>query len=175
MKHFNALLAIVILLPLVSLAQSNYKPGYVVASKGDTVRGFIDYQDWGSNPSAISFKSSLTDRNKKEFTRENATAFDITGFADYKRYACSVSMDGTNTSNLESGRDTSFNIETVFLRVLQQGTNLALYTYTDNIKTRFYIGYAPDFVPAELVYRIYNGADARGDSRTIMARGFTIL
>ena len=59
MKHFNKLLLSLFLLPFFSVAQSNYKPGYVVTSKGDTIHGFIDLQAWDSNPTAISFKPAM--------------------------------------------------------------------------------------------------------------------
>jgi hypothetical protein len=38
---------------------------------------------------------------------------------------------------------------------LQKGKNLSLYSYTDNLKSRFYVGEAPDYRPKELGYRIY--------------------
>jgi hypothetical protein len=45
MKFFYKVLLAVILLPAFSYAQSNYKPGYVVNLKGDTLRGFIDCRE----------------------------------------------------------------------------------------------------------------------------------
>ncbi|MDB5026006.1 MAG: hypothetical protein JWP78_3761 [Mucilaginibacter sp.] len=49
-KIFKTLLTVV-LLPALSYAQSNYKPGYVITLKGDTLPGFIDYREWNSNQS----------------------------------------------------------------------------------------------------------------------------
>jgi hypothetical protein len=152
---YKALFFIVSLLPVCLLAQSNYKPGYVVKLKGDTVRGFIDYRNWDSNPSEISFKSTLNDHGKQTFTVDNIKLFSISGFVTYKRFICSVSMDETNTARVGNGRDTSYKIETVFLKVLQQGRHLALYSYADQIKTRFYVGEYPDYTPTELIYRLY--------------------
>ena len=43
-KYF---LVTLLLLPLLSIAQSNYKSGYVVTLKGDTLRGYINYKEWG--------------------------------------------------------------------------------------------------------------------------------
>jgi hypothetical protein len=158
MKYLNKLFTILILLPYFSVAQSNYQPGYVVTTAGDTVRGFIDYKDWDSNPEAISFKSSLTDPDKKSFTLNDIAFFNIANLASYKKYTCSISTDFTNTTNLVEGRDTSYKVATVFLRVLQLGKNLALYTYADAQKTRFYIGEAPGYAPAELIFRRYYDA-----------------
>lgn len=165
MRHSYKVLFIALLLPLFSIAQSNYKPGYVVTSKGDTVRGFIDYRNWDSNPSAISFKSALNDRGKQVFTTGNIKLFSISGFVTYKKFICSVSMDETNTAHPNTSRDTSYKIDTVFLKVLQQGKHLALYSYADQIKTRFYVGEYPDYTPTELIYRLYYDPGAVTDRR----------
>jgi len=160
MKTPYKLLFAVLLLPLFSAAQSNYRAGYVVNAKGDTVKGFIDYQAWDSNPTSISFKPALTDREKKTFSMGAMTAFSIDGIAAYKKFFCRISTDVTDSRHVIEGRDTSFRVDSVFLKVLQKGKNLALYAYTDNIKTRFYIGETPDYQPAELVYRLYIDRDA---------------
>jgi hypothetical protein len=167
MKHVNRLLLFLFLLPLVSAAQSNYRPGYIVTLKGDTVRGFINYQAWDANPTAISFKSTISDRDKKTYTLNDIGLFSVTGLATYKKYTCNISTDITNTSHLVGGRDTSFRIETIFLQILQKGKNLALYAYTDDQKTRFYIGDAPDYTPVELSFRIYNDVSAEGAGKTV--------
>ena len=48
MKRIYMLIAV--LLPLLSIAQSNYKPGYVVDIKGDALHGYLDQKEWGHNP-----------------------------------------------------------------------------------------------------------------------------
>ncbi len=162
MTHLNKLLIALFFLPLFSLAQSNYKPGYVVTLKGDTLHGFVDYQGWDSNPTAVYFKSVINDRNRQSFTVNDISFFNVDGLVTYKKYTGPVSMDGTNTLRLGGSRDTSFQIETVFLKILQKGKNVALYEYTDGLKTRFYISEAPDYDPAELVFRLYENVEANG-------------
>jgi len=160
MKAPVKLLFLMLVLPLFTTAQSNYRPGYVVTTKGDTVKGFIDYQTWDNNPSSISFKSTATDREKRAFSIRDMTSFSIDGLATYKKFVCFISTDITDPRHVIEGRDTSFRIDTVFLKVLQKGKNLALYSFTDILKTRFYIGEAPDYQPTELVYRLYIDRDA---------------
>jgi len=155
MKHLYKLSLALFLLPLFSLAQSNYKPGYVVTLKGDTLHGFIDYQSWDSNPTSISFKSAVTDRKPQKFTVSNISYFNADGQEIYQKYTGPISTDITDYMHLGTGRDTSFRIDSVFLKVLQKGKNVALYSYTDNLKTRFYIGDAPYYTPIELVYKLY--------------------
>ena len=168
MKLFNTL--ILFLIPFISLAQSNYKPGYVVILQGDTVRGFIDYRGWDSNPTSISFKSSLSDSKPQLFTIGTIQLFNVNGISTYQKFTCRVSTDETNTSRLMVGKDSSSKTETIFLQVLEKGSNVALYAYTDNLKTRYYIGESPGFIPTELTYRIYenetNDATGQGAAAT---------
>jgi outer membrane protein with beta-barrel domain len=174
MKHFTKLLFALLFLPFFSLAQSNYKAGYVVTVKGDTVHGFIDIQGWDSNPRAISFKTDADDRDHKSFTVSNIRFFSVPGVATYQKFTCSISLDETSITHLASYRDTSYKVDSVFLKVLQKGKNVALYEYTDGVKTRFYIGEAADYVPTELVYRIYDdtGNAAHKEGNTVVENTF---
>jgi len=167
MKFFYRALLSVVLLPTLSYAQSNYKPGYVINIKGDTLKGFINYQEWGTNPDAIEFKSSLAAKDSKTFTPTDIPYFNITGLDAYQRYSGLISMDVTDKDHIGNFRDTAYKNTTVYIRILQKGKNLSLYSYTDNLKTRFFIGEAPDFVPAELGYRLYynySGAPVKGQN-----------
>ncbi len=160
MKHQYKLLILIFAMPILSAAQSNYKPGAVVNSKGDTVRGFIDLREWSSNPEAISFKAAPSDAQPQNFTASDINFFSITDIVTYHSFTCSISTDDVNTQNLNTYRDTGFKTATVFLKVLQKGKNAALYSYTDRLKTRYYIGEAPAYAPKELVYRIYTTGGA---------------
>lgn len=155
MKKFHNTLLAAILLPALSYAQSNYKPGYVVNLKGDTLKGFINYREWNSNPETIDFKTAANDRDSKKITSADISYFNVTGLEAYVRYSGPISMDATDRDHISTFRDTSFREATVFFKVLQKGNNLALYSYGDNLKQRFYIGEAPDYMPKELVYRLY--------------------
>lgn len=153
MKHFIKLLTISLLFPLFSNAQSNYKPGYVVTLKGDTLKGFIDYREWDANPGSIDFKRSPEETGVNKFTPENASYFSITNLESYRRYEGPISTDPVADVNLN--RDTSFRMGTVFLKVIEKGDKLALYSYKDDIKQRFFIGEQPDYSPHELIFRVY--------------------
>ncbi|MGZ3814058.1 MAG: hypothetical protein ACXVJN_20060, partial [Mucilaginibacter sp.] len=77
MRVLYKLSVLFFLLPLISVAQSNYKPGYVVTLKGDTIHGFINYREWNKNPRQIAFKNDINGRKGEEFTIKNAKAFAI--------------------------------------------------------------------------------------------------
>jgi hypothetical protein len=160
MKHLYKLLILILTLPVISIAQSNYKPGLVVNLKGDTVHGFIDLRDWAANPETISFKTSLGDPAAQSFTVADISFFTAANTVTYQRFTCSISMNDINTQNLGTVRDTTFRTGTVFLQVLQKGKNVALYSYTDRLKTRYYIGEAPGYSPTELIYRVYSTGGA---------------
>ncbi len=154
MRHLTKLLFFALLAPLTSFAQSNYKTGYVVTLSGDTIKGFIDYREWNSNPATIDFKTSLAEKNRK-YMPEDLSAFGITGLESYLQYKGPLTMDATDPAHIGTSRDTSFANQTVFLRIWQKGKNVALYSYTDNVKRRYFIAEAPDFKPLELGYRLY--------------------
>lgn len=168
MKYSYKALIIALFLPLFCMAQANYQPGVIVNSKGDTVHGFIDYRGWEYSPRNIYFKSDPTAHAMK------MTASDIEYFgvnvghlAEYVRYAGPISNDLTNINQMRIGRDTSFKLDTVFLKVLQKAKTLVLFSYTDNIKTRFFISHTEADIPEELTYRIYYKSNFEpGENRT---------
>ena len=139
---------------LSSFAQSNYKPGYVVDLKNDTLKGFIDYKEWENNPKAFTFKSNLN-QSPQTFTNKTANAFGITGIEHYHKFAFSKSNSTTNINTLHVGVDTSRSSETTFLKVIEQGKKVSLYSFTDSVKTRFYISTDKNVNPRELDYYVF--------------------
>ena len=141
------------MVPAVSLAQSNYKPGYAINLKGDTLHGFIDYREWNSSPTKINFKYALNDQSRK-LTVTDIRFFSVAGLESYQRYVGPITMD--NPSQVNAVKDTSFKIVTVFVKILQDGSRVTFYSYTDEVKTRFFIKEKQDLIPQELIYRVYN-------------------
>ncbi|WP_295799768.1 hypothetical protein [Mucilaginibacter sp.] len=159
MKNLIRIFLFIAALPLLATAQSNYKPGYVINLKGDTLRGFIDYRGWDTNPDVIKFKQAQTSTVER-LTVNEINFFSLDKVVSYKKYTGTLSMDNANPDNVQENRDTTFKIASVFLKVLQKGKNVALYSYSDNIKTRLFIGDQPNYQPAELVYRLYYDMEA---------------
>jgi len=144
-----------LLMPFFSSAQSNYKPGYVVDLKGDTLKGNIDYREWDKNPGQISFKNDAG--AVAVYTPQNAKAFAVNGLEYYEAGAVRVSLDPADATMAGAVLDTSYRADTVFLRTLTKGRYFTLYSYSDHIKTRFYVREPGDAQPQELVYHVYNG------------------
>ncbi|WP_026462200.1 hypothetical protein [Adhaeribacter aquaticus] len=155
MRFFLAVLFWSIFLPTISFSQSNYKKGLVVNIQGDTLRGFIDYQEWRSDPVSVYYKKNLNDTNPIEFTNETANYFEITGLDAYQRYVGRVTMDPINMTHLSVDIDTTTSKANRFIRIVQKGERVNLLSYTDNIKTRFFIQENADVKPTELLFRQY--------------------
>jgi len=154
MKSYHLMLLWAMLLPVFSFAQSNYKPGYAVTTKGDTLRGFIDQRSWDTNPEYIRFKASK-DGEVQKFTPEEIKFFSVGKSDAYAKYDGPITMDSASDLHVNNFRDTSYKIAVVFLKVLKKGKNVCLYAYSDNIKTRYFISEQPAFRPTELIYRLY--------------------
>ncbi|MBB3058907.1 hypothetical protein [Mucilaginibacter gotjawali] len=155
-------------IPYFLHAQDNYQPGLIVNTKGDTVRGYIQYAEWDNNPDKILFKTS-TSGTAVALTPDSIRFFSaaVGHLAKFVAYGGPVSTDITDITRLAIGRDSGYRMDKIFLKVLQEGKNLLLFSYADNLKTRFFIAGNYAEKPAELVYRIYyNSIEENGWDRT---------
>jgi hypothetical protein len=141
--------------PLLTYGQSNYKPGYLVNLKNDTIKGYIDYKEWRNNPKSFSFNSNLNDKEPEKFSVNNAKAFAITNLEYYQRFTAHISKGNVEIARLSRVIDTSYSIGTVFLKVITSGKNISLYSLSDPLKTRFYIEDKMDNEAKELDYFLF--------------------
>jgi len=173
MNYTKRLIFLTFFVPFFSVAQ-NYQPGVIVNLKGDTLHGFIRYKKWEDAPKNIFFK---TDSNKApvKFSVNDIKYFNASvGYLEeFQRYEGPVTTDNTDVDHLYTGKDTSFRIDTVFLKIIQKGKNLILFSYTDNIKTRYFISQNIGDEPKELIYRVYyNNADENSIHKTSYDRTY---
>jgi hypothetical protein len=160
----KSLLTALLLLPFFSFAQSNFKPGYVVSAKGDTIRGLIDLKD-ALYPQDITFKKLAGDASQS-FKPNEIKYAEVYNAASFLAYKGPISTDRTEISKLAIGRHTDSKSVTVFLRLEQGGPNASLYSYADNTKTRYFIDNKQDGQPTELSYRIYFSAGEGTQTKT---------
>jgi hypothetical protein len=106
------------------------------------------------NPDSIKFKKTL-DGVRNLYGVNDIKFFSIGDVDQYARFTVSISNAETDPNKLDYNKDTTFRTAAVFLRVLQQGAKVAMYSYTDRIKERYYIAAAPDFTPKELIFQTY--------------------
>jgi hypothetical protein len=173
MKYYRNLLLAILLAPLASNAQL-YQPGKVVNMKGDTLSGLIEYAEWIKNPKSIRFKLNPGAPVQK-LSPADTRFFSVSvgHLAEFVAYAGRVSTDYTDVDHLQAVLDTSSKIDTIFLKVVQDGKNVELFSYTDDQKTRFFIAAGFSAKPVELIYHAYLKADeANGANRTIYQTDF---
>lgn len=151
------------LLPAISLAQNNFKPGFVVTLKGDTVHGQVSYKEWFKNPQDVQFKNNSG--QVSTYTTVNTAAFGVDGFEHYRRFIMPISMDQTEFARLHIDIDSTKKIDTVFLHVITKGKNLTLYDYNDEIKRRYIIEDNHYGQTRELTYHKY--IDIENSSRVV--------
>jgi hypothetical protein len=173
MNLIRKLFFAVLFLPIFSYAQY-YQPGAVVNLKGDTLHGFIKYSDWDGVPKNIFFKID-TNNDPVKYTVKDIKYFNVAiGYLqEFQRYEGPVTTDNIEINHLFIGKDTGFRIDTVFLRVMLKGKNMTLFSYKDNIKTRYFVSQNADHKPKELIYRIYfKSQEANGRDRTAYDRTY---
>jgi len=162
----RSLIGLLLAIPMLSLAQSNYQKGFVVSSSLDTLKGYIDYKPKVNAVSSINFKQDLNSASQS-FTPTNAKGYGINGIYSFESFNVRISQGGTKTERLKVGIDTTSKRATVFLKVLQQGPNVTIYSYTDENKERFYIKGNSSEEPYELIKTRY--LEANNSSKVIGA------
>jgi len=151
------------LFAILCFGQKNFQEGFIVTTAGDTLRGFINYPEREKNPVSVEFKQSLQNSSSQTYTVKDTRFFEITGLEQYIRCTCNISLDNRGDINkLSDFMDTANKTETILLRKIASGNNVQLFSYVDEIKTRFYIQADNATIPKELIFRMYldleNGA-----------------
>ena len=131
------LILIVLLIAQFGIAQTNYLPGKIVVSSGDTISGFIDYRGWSNNPTEINFKKSLdgavTTKNPK-----NIVEFRVKDEL-YKSEAVEVVLTTMELNNAADNSKIETKLDTVFLQTLYSGNKSLFYHKALGQEESFYI------------------------------------
>lgn len=152
MKKLYQILLLV-LLPFLAFSQPNFVKGLVITHKADTIKGFIDYQEWSKNPSTIHFKESASSE-PQEFKENDIVYFEVFDKNEaYQRYILPISMDRTELPGLSVGPDTNKIVKAVFLKIIEKGKNISFLSYSDELKSRYYISNNNSL--EELIYKKY--------------------
>jgi hypothetical protein len=166
-------ICLLIVLPSVIFAQSNYHEGYVVKNNGDTLRGYINYREWGQNPVSIDFKKNKEEKQTLQFNPQTIKGFQIIGMETYVSYTGIISMNKTRFPDLPDGQDTSKAQATIFLKQLATGSHITLFYHNDERKSRFFIA-ETNKNPVELKYYQYY-ADQQNAVEKPLYRGQLIV
>ncbi len=104
----------------VCLAYEDFKPGYIVLQNGDTVKGFIDDQQWASSPTIFKFKKSENE-NAVEYSPATVRYFYIENSMELysgASFSFTTQQNESSTISLKDSRQLTFN---GFLTVLCLG------------------------------------------------------
>lgn len=166
MKYLYVFISL-LFISLSSSAQSNYKPGYVVDLKNDTLKGFIGYKEWENNPKSFTFKSNLNQSRPQKFSVDDANAFGISGAEHFQKFIFSKTTAPDDFDKILVHLDTSRVLDTSFMKIVIKGKNVSLYSFKDLIKTRFYILNNKKHQPEELDYYNYYAKDNENKYQTL--------
>jgi hypothetical protein len=148
------LIILLVALPTVIFAQTNFHQGYVVKSNGDTVKGYIDYREWSESPLSVDFKATKNDQQTQHFDPTTSRGFGVNGMETYITYNGLISNDLNHFPNLAVKLDTSKVQATVFLRLVTSGGHLSFYSQADSRKYRYFVSEG-NATPVELKYTQY--------------------
>jgi hypothetical protein len=135
-KRFLSVCTFLFLL-IYGYSQQNYLPGTIVRLKGDTLRGFINYQNSEKNPLNIYFKTDLN-HEPDIYSPQEVQSFRV---ADEMYISATVSLyEGFyRTQELGNSPEVLLGTGTVFLQALVRG-NKSLYYLKDNEgREQFYV------------------------------------
>src|SRR5476649_1116056 len=85
-------LLLLVALPAVVLAQANYQEGYILKNNGDTVKGYINYQEWEYSPLKVEFKINRIDAQTEECDPNTIKGFGVNGSKAYTSFVGLASM-----------------------------------------------------------------------------------
>ncbi len=106
-------------------SQEKFINGFVVQLNGDTLKGLIDYRNWGVNPKLIRFRTNNNETFK--YTPRDIKAF---GVLDEIYKGAIVKVDNSNLKKMSDTPLFEFRTDTVFLQTLFDGSK-CLYYYKD--------------------------------------------
>ncbi len=132
------LLTIAVAFSFTAVAQSNYQNGYVIKLNGDTVKGFINYKEWGNSPRSIDFKTTETQTKPDRFTPGMLQGFEVINKEKYVAYTGKLSADKNTFPDLPSQLDTTTIQDTVFLHLIYNGSKVSLLKQQDDTKLRMF-------------------------------------
>lgn len=145
------------LLSIPSFSQQKLVPGYIINERGDTTKGFIDYQNWDKNPKSISFKLTIDDKIKK-YNPLNIKEFG-TNEDKYESAIIDIETSSNNISNLDINSYLKLQKDTAFLQIIVDGRQ-RLYLNKTYYKDNFYI--KSDTTINLLIYKKFYNEEKQG-------------
>ena len=124
-------------LVLFGYSQQNYLPGIIVKLKGDTLRGFINYQNSEKNPLNIYFRSDMN-HEPDIFSPQEVQSFMVANEI-YISATVSINEGFYGTQELGNSPEIVLQTGTVFLQVLVKGNKSLYYLKDSKGREQFYV------------------------------------
>lgn len=143
--------------------QKKFLPGYIISLKGDTAKGFIDYQNWDKSPKRITFSTSQNGK-AVSYKPNDIEKFSV---ADELYVSAIVETDNSlrDVTELSNNEELKLQRDTAFLQTLMQDEK-SLYRFKPNVGVEhFFIGKSEN--PEWLVYKLF--LKEQSDGKTIVA------
>lgn len=165
MRKIRSILFLFSALAATSLrAQKDYLPGTIVLNNGDTLSGYVEYQNWSRTPLSIEFKRTLGTAT------ETYTLSELKSFAiqDADKFHKAVIWKEYEPDNFTAQRYEALprRQDTVFLRSVIEAAKLSLYEYTDE-RSHYFIRAAGDTLQELLNPSEYNTATGQFNTRAV--------
>lgn len=152
------LLFLAIIYSFSSYGQILFEQGYYINNSNEKIDCFIKNNDWEKNPTEFKFKL-LSDGEVKTGSITSIKEFGINNFSKYIRRKVEIDHSSNDMDKLSLIKAPEFIEETLFLKVLIEGS-ANLYLYENKKVTRYF--YNKENAPIEqLVYKFYEIAEQK--------------
>lgn len=151
------LLILSVWIGITAYAQNKFQQGYFINNSGQKTECLIQNDDWKNNPSSFKYKKS---ESGDVMTGRLATVkeFAITGKSKYQKFTVNIDRSSNKAAKLSTKRTAEFSNETVFLKVLVDGSKANLYSYIEsNLRRYFYK--KPNGKVTQLIYKEYRSSN----------------
>jgi len=151
------LLILSVWIGMSAYAQNKFEKGYYINNSGQKVECLIQNDDWLSNPSNFKYKISETS-TVETGNFANTQEFGIIGKSKYQKFTVDIDRSSNKIKELSTKRTAEFKTETLFLKVLVEGSKANLYSYIDNSLRRYFYK-KPNGKVTQLVYKQYRSSN----------------
>ncbi|MBC7915583.1 MAG: outer membrane beta-barrel protein [Pyrinomonadaceae bacterium] len=153
-----ALFIVLVSVGYMAHAQKQFFPTQIIQLNGDTLKGFILYNNWNKSPERISFSNKVSGENSQFFYANNIKAFSILLPNNKETYnSISSPLDTAifDLQELSINQEPEFGEKTSFfaLRIIEG--SLTLLEHTDQKGKAHYFIKEKNTAPTELIYKTY--------------------
>ncbi|WP_052143646.1 hypothetical protein [Wocania ichthyoenteri] len=147
------LLLFVLIITINSYSQNNFEKGYFISNQGNKTECLIKNMGWLNNPMEFEYKNNENSKTQKG-DLNNVKEFAIYNSYYFKRYTVKIDYSNNDLRNLSNKRTPVFKEEKLFLKLIFQGEETALYEFSKNRISRYF--YETPIVPIQqLIYKRY--------------------